>query len=157
MIGNGTSAASEAIKGVGDAAETASTGGLKTFSSTLGAIFGTAGIVFVATALSVKLAKGIASITEAAQGGNGILTQTGGYLHDYTGEMESAHKITQDQAEELWKLIEADESAGKSNSEMYDSFIQKLGEFGVSTEDARKILENTAHRRAYQLDFGRYD
>ena len=141
VIGNGTSAASEAIKGVGYAAETASTGGLKTFSSTLGAIFGTAGIVFVATALSVKLAKGIASITEAAQGGNGILTQTGGYLHDYAGEMESAHKITQDQAEELWKLIEADESAGKSNSEMYDSFIQKLGEFGVSTEDARKILE----------------
>lgn len=141
VIGNGTSAASEAIKGVGDAAETASTGGLKTFSSTLGTIFGTAGIVFVATALSVKLAKGIASITEAAQGGNGILTQTGGYLHDYAGEMESAHKITQDQAEELWKLIEADESAGKSNSEMYDSFIQKLGEFGVSTEDARKILE----------------
>lgn len=141
VIGNGTSAASEAIKGVGDVAETASTGGLKTFSSTLGTIFGTAGIVFVATALSVKLAKGIASITEAAQGGNGILSQTGGYLHDYTGEMESAHKITQDQAEELWKLIEADESAGKSNSEMYDSFIQKLGEFGVSTEDARKILE----------------
>lgn len=141
VIGNGTSAASEAIKGVGDAAETASTGGLKTFSSTLGTIFGTAGIVFVATALSVKLSKGIASITEAAQGGNGILSQTGGYLHDYTGEMESAHKITQDQAEELWKLIEADESAGKSNSEMYDSFIQKLGEFGVSTEDARKILE----------------
>lgn len=141
VLGDGTSGAKEAIKGVGDAAETASTGGLKTFSSTLGTIFGTAGIVFVATALSVKLAKGIASITEAAQGGNGILTQTGGYLHDYAGEMESAHKITQDQAEELWKLIEADESAGKSNSEMYDSFIQKLGEFGVSTEDARKILE----------------
>lgn len=129
------------IGDIGGAAETAATGGLSSFSSTLGTIFGTAGIVFVATALSVKLSKGIASITEAAQGGNGILSQTGGYLHDYTGEMESAHKITQDQAEELWKLIEADESAGKSNSEMYDSFIQKLGEFGVSTEDARKILE----------------
>lgn len=129
------------IGDIGGAAETAATGGLSSFSSTLGTIFGTAGIVFVATALSVKLAKGIASITEAAQGGNGILSQTGGYLHDYTGEMESAHKITQDQAEELWKLIEADESAGKSNSEMYDSFIQKLGEFGVSTEDAKKILE----------------
>ena len=129
------------IGNIGGAAKTAATGGLSSFSSTLGTIFGTAGIVFVATALSVKLAKGIASITEAAQGGNGILSQTGGYLHDYAGEMESAHKITQDQAEELWKLIEADESAGKSNSEMYDSFIQKLGEFGVSTEDARKILE----------------
>lgn len=129
------------IGDIGGAAKTASAGGLSSFSSSLGTIFGTAGIVFVATALSVKLARGIASITEAAQGGNGILTQTGGYLHDYTGAMESAHKITQDQAEELWKLIETDESAGKTNSEMYDSFIQKLGEFGVSTEDAKKILE----------------
>ena len=129
------------IGDIGGSAETAATGGLSSFSSTLGTIFGTAGIVFVATALSVKLARGIVSITEAAQGGNGILSQTGGYLHDYAGEMESAHKITQDQAEELWKLIEADESAGKSNSEMYDSFIRKLGEFGVSTEDAKKILE----------------
>lgn len=141
VLGDGTSAASEAIKGIGDAAETASTGGLTTFASTLGKIFATAGIVYAATDLSVKLAKGIAGVTEAAQGGNGILSQTGGYLHDYTGEMESAHKITQKQAEELWKLIEADESAGKSNSEMYDSFIQKLGEYGVSAEDAKTILE----------------
>lgn len=129
------------IGDIGGTAKTAATGGLSSFSSTLGTIFGTAGIVVVATALSVKLARGIASITEAAQGGNGILSQTGGYLHDYTGEMESAHKITQKQAEELWKLIEADESAGKSNSEMYDSFIQKLGEYGVSAEDAKTILE----------------
>ena len=141
VLGDGTSAASEAIKGIGDAAETASTGGLTTFASTLGKIFATAGIVYAATDLSVKLAKGIAGVTEAAQGGNGILTQTGGYLHDFTGEMESAHKITQDQAEELWKLIEADESAGKSNSEMYDSFIKKLGEYGVSAKEAKTILE----------------
>ena len=141
VLGDGTGAASEAIKGIGDAAETASTGGLTTFASTLGKIFATAGIVYAATDLSVKLAKGIAGVTEAAQGGNGILSQTGGYLHDYTGEMESAHKITQKQAEELWKLIEADESVGKSNSEMYDSFIQKLGEYGVSAEDAKTILE----------------
>ena len=141
VLGDGTSAASEAIKGIGDAAETASTGGLTTFASTLGKIFATAGIVYAATDLSVKLAKGIAGVTEAAQGGNGILTQTGGYLHDFTGDMESAHKITQDQAEELWKLIEADESAGKSNSEMYDSFIKKLGEYGVSAKEAKTILE----------------
>ena len=141
VIGDGTRAASEAIKGVGDAAETASTGGLTTFASTLGKIFATAGIVYVATDLSVKLAKGIAGVTEAAQGGNGILSQTGGYLHDFAGEMENAHKITQDQAEELWKLIEADESAGKSNSDMYDSFIQKLKEYGISADKAKQILE----------------
>ena len=153
VIGDGTSAASEAIKGVGDVAETASTGGLTTFASTLGKIFATAGIVYVATDLSVKLAKGIAGVTEAAQGGNGILSQTGGYLHDFAGEMENAHKITQDQAEELWKLIEADESAGKSNSDMYDSFIQKLKEYGISADNARQILENYGAQAGVSADF----
>lgn len=117
------------------------TSAMGTFGASIGPVLGTAGIVAVATVVAVNCAKGIASITEAAQGGNGILSQAGGYLHDYTGEMESAHKITKDQAEELWKLIEADESAGKSNSEMYDSFVKKLGEYGVSAENARKILE----------------
>ena len=117
------------------------TSAMGTFAASIGPVLGTAGIVATATVVAVNCARGIASITEAAQGGNGILSQAGGYLHDYTGEMESAHKITQEQAEELWKLIEAEESAGKSNSEMYDSFVQKLGEYGVSAENARKILE----------------
>lgn len=117
------------------------TSAMGTFAASIGPVLGTAGIVATATVVAVNCARGIASLTEAAQGGNGILSQAGGYLHDYTGEMESAHKITQDQAEELWKLIEAEESAGKSNSEMYDSFVQKLGEYGVSAENARKILE----------------
>ena len=47
----------------------------------------------------------------------------------------------QDQAEDLWKLIEADESAGKANDEMYDDMIQKLTEYGVSADKARRILE----------------
>jgi hypothetical protein len=117
------------------------TSAMGTFAASIGPVLGTAGIVATATVVAVNCARGIASITEAAQGGNGILSQAGGYLHDYTGEMESAHKITQEQAEELWKLIEAEESAGKSNSEMYDSFVQKLSEYGVSAENARKILE----------------
>ena len=153
LLGGGTGAATEAIEGVGKVAEVASSGGLSTFASTLGKIFGTAGIVFVATGLTVKLAKGIAGITEAAQGGNGILSQTGGYLHDYTGAMEDAHKITQDQAKELWKLIEADESAGKSNSEMYADFIKYLKDYGVSADTARQILENYGAQAGVSADF----
>lgn len=116
-------------------------GEVSTFGSTLGAVLGTAGVVAVATAGTVKLTEKIASVTEALQGGNGILSQTGGYLHDYTRAIEAAHAITKDQAEELWKLIEADESAGKSNAEMYDSFIQKLSEYGISADKAKQILE----------------
>lgn len=85
--------------------------------------------------------KKIAELVETAQGGNGILTQTGGYLHDYAGKMGEAHAITNKQVEELWALVEADETAGKSNSEMYDSMVQKLGEYGVSAEKATQILE----------------
>lgn len=129
------------------------TSAMGTFAASIGPVLGTAGIVATATVVAVNCARGIASITEAAQGGNGILSQAGGYLHDYTGEMESAHKITQDQAEELWKLIEADESAGKSNSEMYDSFVQKLGEYGVSAENARKILEQYGTQAGVSSDF----
>lgn len=129
------------------------TSAMGTFGESIGPVLGTAGIVAAATVVAVNCAKGIASITEAAQGGNGILSQTGGYLHDFAGEMENAHKITQDQAEELWKLIEADESAGKSNSEMYDSFIQKLKEYGISADNARQILENYGAQVGVSADF----
>ena len=129
------------------------TSAMGTFGESIGPVLGTAGIVAAATVVAVNCAKGIASITEAAQGGNGILSQTGGYLHDFSGEMENAHKITQDQAEELWKLIEADESAGKSNSDMYDSFIQKLKEYGISVDNARQILENYGAQAGVSADF----
>lgn len=118
-----------------------STSGIATFASSLGSLVGTAGAITLVTAGTVMLTKKIAELVETAQGGNGILTQTGGYLHDYAGKMGEAHAITSKQVEELWALVEADETAGKSNSEMYDSMVQKLGEYGVSAEKATQILE----------------
>lgn len=129
------------------------TGEVNAFGSTLGSVLGTAGVIAVATAGTVKLTEKIASVTEALQGGNGILSQTGGYLHDYTGAIEAAHAITKDQAEELWKLIEADESAGKSNAEMYDSFIQKLSEYGISADKAKQILEQYGSQAGVSAGF----
>ena len=97
-------------------------------------------IAAVAAAAIVGTEK-LAGFIETLQGGNGVLTQAGGYLHDYAGAMSSSNVITQKQAEDCWKLIEADESAGKSNAEMYDSFIHKLSEYGISAEQAKAILE----------------
>lgn len=118
-----------------------STSGIATFASSLGSLVGTAGAITLVTAGTVMLTKKIAELVETAQGGNGILTQTGGYLHDYAGKMGEAHAITNKQVEELWALVEADETVGKSNSDMYDSMVQKLGEYGVSAEKATQILE----------------
>lgn len=129
------------ISNLTNSALAGSTSGIATFASSLGSLVGTAGAITLVTAGTVMLTKKIAELVETAQGGNGILTQTGGYLHDYAGKMGEAHAITNKQVEELWALVEADETAGKSNSEMYDSMVQKLGEYGVSAEKATQILE----------------
>lgn len=122
-------------------AASAAAGGFTSLASSLVPLVGTAGLIAaVATAAIVGTEK-LAGFIETLQGGNGVLTQTGGYLHDYAGAMSSSNVITQKQAEDLWKLIEADESAGKSNAEMYDSFIHKLSEYGISAEQAKAILE----------------
>lgn len=122
-------------------AASAAAGGFTSLASSLAPLVGTAGLIAaVATAAIVGTEK-LAGFIETLQGGNGVLTQAGGYLHDYAGAMSSSNVITQKQAEDLWKLIEADESAGKSNAEMYDSFIHKLSEYGISAEQARAILE----------------
>lgn len=122
-------------------ASSAAAGGFTSLASSLAPLVGTAGLIAaVATAAIVGTEK-LAGFIETLQGGNGVLTQAGGYLHDYAGAMSSSNVITQKQAEDLWKLIEADESAGKSNAEMYDSFIHKLSEYGISAEQARAILE----------------
>lgn len=125
------------------------TGSVSTFGGTLGKVFGTAGIVFAATGAAVGLAHGAASITEAIQGGNGELSQAGGYLHSYTGALENAKTITQDQAEELWKLIEANEDS----SDLYDIVTQKLKDYGISTEKATGILEQYGAQAGVSADF----
>ena len=147
------SALSGSISGLVSSGLSGVTGALGNLVSSALPVVGTAGLIAVATAGTVELTKKIAELVETVQGGNGILSQTGGYLHDYTGAMSNAHAITQEQAEELWKLIEADESAGKANSEMYDDMIQKLTEYGVSADKARGILEQYGAQAGVSTEF----
>lgn len=147
------SALSGSLSGLVSSGLNGVTGALGTLVSSALPVVGTAGLIAVATAGTVELTKKIAELVESAQGGNGILSQTGGYLHDYTGAMSSAHAITQEQAEELWKLIEADETAGKANNEMYDDMIQKLTEYGVSADKARGILEQYGAQAGVSTEF----
>lgn len=147
------SALSGSISGLVSSSLSGVTGALGPLVSAALPVVGTAGLIAVATAGTVELTKKIAELVEKVQGGNGILSQTGGYLHDYTGAMSEAHAITQNQAEDLWKLIEADESAGKANNEMYDDMIQKLTEYGVSADKARGILEQYGAQAGVSTEF----
>lgn len=97
------------------------------------------------------LTKKIAELVETAQGGNGILTQTGGYLHDYAGKMGEAHAITNKQVEELWALVEADETAGKSNSEMMTAWFRNWVNMAYRLRKQRRSLSNMERKPECQV------
>lgn len=90
----------------------------------------------------VELTSAAASLVETLQGGNGDLTETGAALHDLTGKLQNIHKLTSDQAEELWKMIEANESMDITAREMADSIMEQLGLYGISGNELKNVLES---------------
>lgn len=140
ILGNGTSTATEVLDGLGEAAG-GSASKFGTLAQKISPLVGEAGLIALVTVGALEGISALAGFIEKIQGGNGILSEAGGYLHDYAGELEASNTITRKQAENLWKMIEADEQAGKTNSEMYDGFSKKLEEYGISTDKAKSALE----------------
>lgn len=108
--------------------------------TSLGSLVATGGGIALATAGAVFLTKKLAGLFETMQGGNGMTTQYGGYLHDYATQLANVANLTNDQSEALWQLIETDEELGKSHDEMYSDMVEKLKEYGVSADQARTAL-----------------
>lgn len=145
---------SKAVQGMlGGGFESLSTTTIPIFGEALGGLIGTAGPVVLATIAAVKLSKKVASITEAMQGGNGMITQYGGYLHDFATELANVANLTNEQSEALWELIEKDEELGKSHDEMYSDMIAKLQEYGVSADQAKVALENYGTQAGVSAEF----
>ena len=108
--------------------------------TSLGSLVATGGGIALATAGAVFLTKKLAGLFETMQGGNGMTTQYGGYLHDYATQLTNVASLTNEQSEALWQLIEKDEELGKSHDEMYSDMVEKLKEYGVSADQARTAL-----------------
>ena len=87
------------------------------------------------------------------QGGNGMTTQYGGYLHDYATQLTDVANLTNDQSEALWQLIEKDEELGKTHDEMYSDMVEKLKEYGVSTDQAKTALEHYGAQAGVSAEF----
>lgn len=126
---------------------------IPSLGTSLGSLVATGGGIALATAGAVILTKKLAGLFETMQGGNGMTTQYGGYLHDYATQLADVAKLTNDQSEELWKLIETDEELGKSHDEMYADMVDKLSEYGVSAEQARTALEQYGAQAGISADF----
>lgn len=145
---------STAVRGMlGPALTSAASTTIPAFGSSLAALVGTGGGIAIAAAGAVLLTKKLAGLFETMQGGNGMTTQYGGYLHDYAAKLNELTTITNDQSEALWKMIEKDEELGKSHDEMYADMIEKLKEYGVSTDQAKSALEQYGAQAGVSAEF----
>lgn len=121
--------------------------------TSLGSLVSTGGGIALAVAGAVLLTKKLAGLFETMQGGNGMTTQYGGYLHDYATQLTDVANLTNDQSEALWQLIEKDEELGKTHDEMYSDMVEKLKEYGVSADQAKTALENYGAQAGVSADF----
>ena len=121
--------------------------------TSLGSLVATGGGIALAVGGAVLLTKKLAGLFETMQGGNGMTTQYGGYLHDYATQLTDVANLTNEQSEALWKLIEKDEELGKTHDEMYADMVEKLKEYGVSSDQARTALEQYGAQAGVSAEF----
>lgn len=121
--------------------------------TSLGSLVATGGGIALAVDGAVLLTKKLAGLFETMQGGNGMTTQYGGYLHDYATQLTNVANLTNDQSEALWQLIEKDEELGKTHDEMYSDMVEKLKEYGVSSDQARTALEQYGAQAGVSAEF----
>lgn len=121
--------------------------------TSLGSLVATGGGIALAVGGAVLLTKKLAGLFETMQGGNGMTTQYGGYLHDYATQLTDVANLTNDQSEALWQLIEKDEELGKTHDEMYSDMVEKLKEYGVSSDQARTALEQYGAQAGVSAEF----
>ncbi len=149
-----TTKLSTAIQGmlnpaIASVAETA----VPALGTSLGSLVATGGGIALATAGAVFLTKKLVGLFETMQGGNGMTTQYGGYLHDYATQLTNVANLTNEQSEALWQLIETDEELGKSHDEMYSDMVEKLKEYGVSADQAKSALEQYGAQAGVSAEF----
>lgn len=145
---------SKAVQGMLSPAITeAVTTTIPALGTSLGALVATGGGIALAVGGAVLLTKKLAGLFETMQGGNGMTTQYGGYLHDYATQLTNVANLTNEQSEALWQLIEKDEELGKTHDEMYADMVEKLKEYGVSSDQARTALEQYGAQAGVSAEF----
>ena len=138
-LSSGAETASTAIDVAEAAAGKAAKGGFKSLLSAIGGSGAGIGLIAVLPVATSLLAK----FVEKIMGGNGKLSEMGGAIHDLAGKMQNIGIISSEQANEIDKIVESCESAGKSAEEMTNTVMAKFAEWGLSTNQVNSVLEST--------------
>lgn len=132
------SGASGAIKGLGEAAKTAATGGFKSLLSAIGASGAGIGLIAVLPVATQLLA----GFVEKLQGGNGKLSEMGAAVNDLAGKLQNFGILTSKQVDEVMKIVDSCEDAQMSSAEMADVVMEKFAEWGISTQNVNSVLQD---------------
>lgn len=132
---------SEAIGGLSKAASGASSS-FSLFGDSLLGIFGTAGIMSLALGGIVLGSEQIGKMYDKISGGNGTLSETGTALEAFAGKLKESGQLTNEQLEDMWTAIEADESAGKTRTEMIETVTKKMSDLGITSGAAQTALDS---------------
>lgn len=139
------------FKGLGGAAEGAS-GGFSSLASSIAPLVGELGLITLVTAGAVTAAKGIASVVEIAQGGNGTLSIMGGTINDLAGRFENIGTISREQADEIGKIVDSCEDSKMSAEEMVNVVLAKFQEWGISTGKLTEVLQENEFQMYHTKD-----
>ena len=132
------SGASGAIKGLGEVAKTAATGGFKSLLSAIGASGAGIGLIAVLPVATQLLA----GFVEKLQGGNGKLSEMGAAVNDLAGKLQNFGILTSEQVDEVMKIVDSCEDAQMSSAEMADVVMEKFAEWGISTQNVNSVLQD---------------
>ena len=132
------SGASGAIKGLGEAAKTAATGGFKSLLSAIGASGAGIGLIAVLPVATQLLA----GFVEKLQGGNGKLSEMGAAVNDLAGKLQNFGILTSEQVDEVMKIVDSCEDAQMSSTEMANVVMEKFAEWGISTQNVNSVLQD---------------
>lgn len=92
-----------------------------------------AGLMLAAQKMSEKI--------DELKGGNGVLTDMGTALHEYTDQLAGATAISGEEANKLFQIIEGMEDSHASEAEMAQKVMEELQNMGVSYGQAKGYLD----------------
>lgn len=143
ILGQGTSEATQVLDGLGEAAGT-SGGKFASLAKELGPLVGIAGLIVGVGAAAVYATSKIAGMVESMQGGNGVGTTFGNTMDNFIQTLQQRGDIISGSATEIWNLKESLEKEGMTAEEQSTAtqkIIDKLGEMGVTSDQAEQAFE----------------
>ena len=136
-------------------------GVMGTAGTNLGSILGSsfvtgfaapAALATAGVAAFIMSLRGIAQEGDKLRGGNGVLTQMGAGFDELVGSMAEANVITNQQADELFKLKESAEDLGYSTEQTAGILMDALQGYGVSASTAKGFADDLINSGRGQVD-----